>query len=532
MATFGYQSLYSNGLNSLTQIRRSSDMAYQRGGTYQIVLTGDTYFSSMELDVDLFNSSTKVGRMSLVPYNITFSNVTNRYTYSFNLRPYDYMSNYIQTQHYTVYFGNSFNTTNNLINISNPYPNKITANYKYGWRYTNSTGGTITEYTGGTPTNDFNHYSLIPNCETQTIFTPSGFTNTGNLFDYVGGQFQMSDNNYFLQNFDQEMGTTIPSTGYTINTDIYRRLSPMSTYLMDYPTIPEQSETARFLSDAPRIQYIQSSENYVLWYLNGQSGDRMVIEADYAVINLYNSSNSLITTYNQQLNLSGTTYASPTGYTDTLRPFALPCGPVDITNIISTGQTWDNVAYYTVQLYYSYPTDSTLRSTGPIGPVSERFYFYLYNNCRPENTRIAFLNSKGGYDYYTFTAYRQDTRKITAQSYENRYYSTDVNIPDRSVGRSTRTFGMDVSQEFVVETEYISIPISNWLEQLFYSPQVYEMKPDYISPLDVSNKWYKDLRPLQVISTQVDVLTKKHQKLNKYRITFKSADNYFANKGF
>jgi hypothetical protein len=528
MATFGYQSLYSNGLNSLTQIRRSTDMAYQRGGTYEIVLTGDTYIQSMELDVDLYGEGSKVGRMSLVPYNITSGSTI---TYKFNLRPYDYMSNYIQTQHYGYYWNNDFFNTTNTININNPFPNSVTANFKYGWRYY-SGGTTYTEY-NGSPTNDLNHYSSLPNCETQTTFIPSGYTNTGNLFDYVGGQFQMSDNNYFLQNYDQELGTTIPTTGFTINSDLYRRLSPMSTYLMDYPTLPEQSETSRFLTDAPRIQYIQSSENYVLYYLNGQTGDRQVIEADYAVINLYDYSNTKITGYTQELNFSGTTYASPTGFTDNLQIFALPCGPVDITNILNNSQTWDSVAYYTVQLYYSYPTSTNQRrSNGPVGPVSERFYFYLYNNCRPENTRIAFLNSKGGYDYYTFTAYRQDTRKITAQSYDSRYYSQDLNVPDRQVGRSTKTFGMDVSQEFVVETEYITIPVSNWLEQLFYSTQVYEMKPDYVSPLDVPNKWYKDLRPLQVISTQVDVLTKKHQKLNKYRITFKSADNYFANKGF
>ena len=54
----------------------------------------------------------------------------------------------------------------------------------------------------------------------------------------------------------------------------------------------------------------------------------MVIEADYAVFTLYDSTNTQLVTngiWNQQLNFSGTTYASPTGYTDTLQPFALPC---------------------------------------------------------------------------------------------------------------------------------------------------------------------------------------------------------------
>ena len=279
MATFGYQSLYANGLNSNSQLRRSSDMVYQRGGTYEIVLTGDTYLESMQLSVDLYGNDTKVGKMSIVPYSVTQSGLT--YTYKFNLRPYDYMSNYVQSQHYTYYWLNNWSGTTQQINWNNPFPNIVKANFKSGYTYLSGTD--------------------IPYCVTDTVFSPSGFTNTGNYFDYVGGSFQMSQDKYILPNYDQEIGTVIGS-GYTINSDIYRRLSPMSTYLMDYPSVPEQSETGRFLTDAPRIQYIQSDENYVLYYLNGQSGDRQVIEADYAVFNFYDESNSLIDGFEQVLN--------------------------------------------------------------------------------------------------------------------------------------------------------------------------------------------------------------------------------------
>tara|TARA_R110002126_G_scaffold137135_1_gene281642 strand:- start:39 stop:1625 length:1587 start_codon:yes stop_codon:yes gene_type:complete len=526
---FGYQILYANGLNNNTQLRRSTDMVFQRGGNYNIVLTGDTFEPSMELDVDLYGDGTKVGRMQLVPFDTSLSGAT--YYYNFNLRPYDYMSNFVESSHYSTYIQNSWTGTSTQNNVNNPYPNSIKSNFKYGYRYINSTGATVTEYSGS-PTNNLNHFTPIPNCVSATSFIPSGFTNTGEYFDYVGGQFQMGSDKYFLPNYDQEIGSTI-GTGITITSDIYRRLSPMSTYMMDYPTLPEQSETSRFLTDAPRIQYIQSDENYVLWYLNGQSGDRQVIEADFLRIDLYNSSNTKITGYTQQLNLSGTTYESPTGYTDTLKIFSLPCGPVDITNILNTGQTWDSVSYYTVQLFYSYPTNSVSRnSVGPVGPLSEIFYFYLYTNCQPENTRLCFLNQRGGYDYYTFKSYRQDTNKITTQSYNSRYFSTDLNTPDRDFGRTVKTFATDVNQELVLETEYLSVPIAQWLEQLFTSPQVYEMRPDYVSPINASNIIYKDLRPLQVLSTEVDTITKKHKKLNKYRITFKSADTFFANRGF
>lgn len=525
--SFGYISLYSNGLNSNTQLRRSTDMIYQRGGTYEVVLTGSTYQSSMVLDVDLFSDDTKVGRMSVVPYDITQTGTS--YQYRFNIRPYDYMQNYIKSEHYQYYWLNDWYSTTEQINWNNPYPNIIKANYKYGYRFI--TGNTtVTEYTTS-PSNNLNHFTDIPECYSDTSFVPSGFTNTGEYFNYVGGEFQMKEK-YYLPNFDQEIGSVV-GTGLTINTvDIYRRLSPMSQFLMDYPTLPEQSETSRFLTDAPRIQYIQSDENYVLFYLNGQTGDRQVIEADFAVFEFYDEGNNLVNYFEQELNFSGTTYASPTGYTNTLSVFGLPCGPVDINNIFATID-FSTVAYYTIQLFYSYPTNSVNRNVyGAVGPISETFYFYLYNNCLPENTRLCFLNNRGGFDYYTFQSFRQDTKKITRQTYDNRYYATNIQSPDRNFGRTVKTFDTNIDREFVLESDYISVAYGDWLNQLFYSPQVYEVKPDFISPMDRQDKVYKDMRPIQILSTEVETITKKHKKLNKYRITCKYADSFFVNKGF
>lgn len=525
--TFGYQSLYSNGLNSNTQLRRSTDMVYQRGGTYEVVLTGDTYVSSMTLDVDLFSNSNKVGRMNIVPYDVSLTGST--YVYRFNIRPYSYMQNYVKAQHYTYYWLNDWYTTTQQINWNNPYPNIVNFHMNFGYKYILNNA---TVYEGSaTPGNPYYHYTDIPANISDTSFVPSGFTNTGDNFDYVGGVFQMNEH-YILPNFDQEVGTVV-GTGMTINTlDVYRRLSPMSQFLMDYPTVPQQSQTSRFLTDAPRIQYVQSEDNYVLFYLNGQTGDRQVIEADYAVFEFYDETNTRIDYYSQQLNFSGTTYASPTGYTDTLSVFSLPCGPQDVNNIFTTID-FSTVSYYTVQLYYSYPTNSTNRTlVGPVGPISEIFYFYLYDNCLPEDTRVVWLNNRGGYDYFTFRSYRQDTKKIKSQAYDSRYYATDLQSPDRDWGRSVKTFATDVDNEIVLESSYLNLPDGNWLENLFVSPQVYIMKNDYVSPIDRQDKVYKDLTPVQILSTEVDTINQKHKKLNKYRITLKTSDTFFVNKGF
>jgi PKD repeat protein len=48
---FRYDSLYVNGLNNNSQIRRAVDMVYQRGGTYQVNIHGTGLFPNMQLIV-------------------------------------------------------------------------------------------------------------------------------------------------------------------------------------------------------------------------------------------------------------------------------------------------------------------------------------------------------------------------------------------------------------------------------------------------------------------------------------------------
>ncbi len=545
--SFGYP-INGSGQNNTTQIRRSFDMVYQRGGQYDVFLTGSTYVESMELVVDIYNKDVKVNQMSLVPYDISLSGST--YYYKFGIRPYDYMSNYIESEHYTQYpaFTN-FQVANIATNITRTqYKNITKVNFKYGYRY--YSGNTlVTEYTGSTPTNNLVHNwftyrdgSFINFCNeyiNDKYFPENYAISYGNYFDYIGGQLQM-DEHLIMQNYDQEIGsafdfTTDDTIVLPIN-DYERNFSPASQFIFDYPRTPYQSEKARFLTDAPRIQFLTENDSYSLFYLQGQTGDRFVIEGQYVQVRFYDENNNEVNKSTQPLITSGSTYGNfraPTGFTDTLDIWTLPCGPADFENFWVLSIDWSNISYYTVQICGGYPTDNVLNNTfGALVPVSETFFFYLDVNCKPEDTRVVWLNNRGGYDYYTFTAYRQDTKKISRQTYDNRQYQTNPNSPDRAVGRTIKTFATDIEQEIVLETDFLSLPVADWIEQLFYSPQVYIMKNDYSSQIGPNSVIFKDLTPTQVLSTEVDTITKKHQKLNKYRITMKVANNFFVNKGF
>jgi hypothetical protein len=537
MAEFNYTQLYTNGINSNSQIRRAVDMGYQRGATYEVILTGDTYVPSMELVVDQYVDTVKKGRMSIVPYSIYSEDYSNVWEYKFNIRPYEYLQNFLESEHYKTYTSMNWSQTNSDINVDAPYKNSINFRCLYGYRYTSGTT-IVTEY-NGTPTNTFDHFTDIPNCPGSTGYTPSDFTNTGGDFTLVGGQFQMYEKFYF-PNEDQEIGSVI-GTGLTINTlDTNRRLSPMSQFLMDYPSVPEKSETARFLTESPRIQTVDINDHYSLYYMWGLSGDRQQIEADFAIFKMYDIDNTLIQDFTVDL------YNDyPTNYRTSMEMRKLPVGPRDINTLYfedyfgSTGST--NVVYYTVQLCSSYADtfDTRKGQVGSHSPISEKFYFYtsgdvssIRPSCSPESTRLSFLNSRGGFDYYTFKAYRNDVKKISRETFDSKYYAPNYSQPDHSFGRSTKQFAQDVDREVVLESDFLSVEEGNWLEDLFLSPQVYEQKPSFISPMGCQDTYYMDLRPVQILSTEVETITKKHKKLNKYRITLKYADSWFSNKGF
>lgn len=174
---FGYPNLYANGLNSNTQIRRSVDMAYQRGATYGIYLTGSTYEQSLEMVVDIYINGVKEGRMEVVPYsveNLPSPNETD-VAYKFNVRPYDYIQNFIEAEHYGKYKGMNWAQTNEEINIDDIYPNSVQFNLKYGYQYVSGTT-VVREFTDD-PTNDLDHYTDIPSCPGSTGYTPTDLTN-------------------------------------------------------------------------------------------------------------------------------------------------------------------------------------------------------------------------------------------------------------------------------------------------------------------------------------------------------------------
>lgn len=503
-----------NGINTFSQLRRSTDMVYQRGESFDITLIGDEYLTSIFMDIDVYVNGERKTRISVVPFEVLLDN--GDFIYKFEFRPYTIIQNYIESEHYQYYWLNDWFESNKDINNDLKYKNYANVNFKYGWRY-QIRSQVFTEYVD-LPENDWNHFTYLYNCDEPQSLDVEDFVNTGNQFEFIGGTFQLQEN-YLLPNVNQQVGTVIEN-GQIPTLDTMRNLSRMSQYFMSTPTVPEMSDQARFLTDSPRILFLNKNENHSLSFIYGTSGDKQVSETEYAHFMFFNELNEPMYDFYVDLRLGIDN--------DQLKVNKLPCGPEDIRYIYANQiQNFDDIYYYTVQIITSQNNDRTIIG----GPTSEIFYFYINENCSRESTRLCFLNDRGGYDYYTFRSYRSDRKDISRSTYNNRFYSSRIESVDRNVGRFSKVFDTEVTREVTLETDYLTTQEGNWLEQLYYSPQVYEIKGNYISPIDRQDKVYVDIVPMEIVSRDVMTINRNNQKLVKYRITLKYADMYFNNRG-
>jgi hypothetical protein len=88
-----------------------------------------------------------------------------------------------------------------------------------------------------------------------------------------------------------------------------------------------------------------------------------------------------------------------------------------------------------------------------------------------------------------------------------------LSSPDRNIGRTVKTFDTDVQREFVLESDFLSEPLGDWLQQLFYSPNVY-----------IQDGF--DMVPVVITTSTLNAKTNpRTQKLFNYQITYTLANN-------
>jgi hypothetical protein len=208
----------------------------------------------------------------------------------------------------------------------------------------------------------------------------------------------------------------------------------------------------------------------------------------------------------------GTGLANLAGATN-LAPYTASLGTGPLSASISSSNQWNwyvvtsypgNAEAGTIHFYYnedkgadnliSISTGSTSDFLGRWGddvpPLKPSLWANKYypTNCNNEKTRFAFINSFGVWDYYNVYMPTRRVTNINKQFYEVGNVKLNQSVTNYNVSdRGTTQYFTDYSDQFEITTETVDSQESQWLKELFTSPEVYIQSGSNFIPVNILN---------------------------------------------
>ena len=130
-------------------------------------------------------------------------------------------------------------------------------------------------------------------------------------------------------------------------------------------------------------------------------------------------------------------------------------------------------------------------------------------------TRFAFINKLGTWDYYTANLTKTENQTYRQDTYEQEfvnYSTTDGSVSFDKARRGTTIYNKAIQKNFGAQTDWLTTEESEWLLELFQSPSVYIQYEGGFVPIIITN-------------TAVEKKTNpRAQKLFTYRIQYQYAN--------
>jgi hypothetical protein len=229
----------------------------------------------------------------------------------------------------------------------------------------------------------------------------------------------------------------------------------------DYTDYLLEGETKKFLTDAPRTQYINSNQSLFLYMLADESTD-----VSTYTIKAYNSTGSLFSTAkvtNSNSALADTDYD--------YRYLRIPVGTYDIANVDPSLSSFagintmlDNAAYYIIQI------------TDGANARSEKVTIHINAKCSKYTpVRLHWLNRLGGFDSFNFNLKSEEETAITRASYlQDEHRFTGTSWVYDSYSRGTTDYHVKTQDKITVNTDYLTEAESVWMNDFASSPVVFQ----------------------------------------------------------
>lgn len=219
----------------------------------------------------------------------------------------------------------------------------------------------------------------------------------------------------------------------------------------DYTDYDNAANGKKFLTDAPRTQYIDSNQSSFLYFLDSLESIDAVKLAAY--------------------DASGVSTATATVTVKTSTDFnRIAIGTYDIVN--SDANAWsgstpstflNGAAYYTVNV-------------SKTGVNSELFTFYIDQKCsKYEPIRLHWLNRLGGFDSFNFNLKSMEETDIKRSSYLQEHHRfTGTEWKYDSMSRGTTDYHVMTQDKLTVNTPFLTEAESVWMNDFATSPVIYQ----------------------------------------------------------
>jgi hypothetical protein len=322
--------------------------------------------------------------------------------------------------------------------------------------------------------------------------------------------FQIDDNvrlSMTNKTFNTQYNTTAPilglsgSTGITVDIDygvpvinetgniiLHSRLDNLTPEKQVYNGTRQYNQRTVNFGDIYLIDTSSTSTTESFLYTYPQARKKVFIDS-YETISFITSlaSNWSVTIERFDIdgNVIGTTGGSPTlvPAVDGRFRWNFGVGPQNIKNEFNNQNYFNGVAYYTVRI----------TTTGNANTVSETITYEIVPNCSPyDNYRIVFLNRVGGYEYFDFKMNHKKTTEIEKTEYGK---VLDWNYSMGERGRDI--LSVKATENFEINSDWVSEDEAEWLEQLFTSPDVYVIRNNELYPIIITDRQYQSKNQLR-----------------------------------
>ena len=271
------------------------------------------------------------------------------------------------------------------------------------------------------------------------------------------------------------------------------------------------------LSNAPLIQYANRYDYGVFSALSSYPISGMVIVESYISWRSRAGATSVFTTTNTAANGG----ATPTSKTKTqmVSVGAFPANLMEQDAAFKTAILADNVEYYDIKL------------RGGSGSTATKTYRIIIN-CPKTNDaftrdglnkgytpiRLCWLNSLGGWDYYTFTMKsirKLKTKKVKYQQLEGTWNEAGYEIQGWKGGQ--KDYRVNARENVVMNSDFMTEDDAEWFEFLMNSNEVYIIEQRDINPNNYNNTntW---MRPVTLKTSSFTRKTIANDKLIQYTI--------------